>query len=77
MVLSNGHFDITENSTSKSEMVSVLMVRNVTENSLGKFDCVAKNSFGSAESTVRAYCKAFKSRSRSYTSQFTTTSPAL
>ena len=55
MVLSSGQFEVFDNDTSKSEMTSILIVRNVTIRNMGKYECVAKNPFGAAEANVRAY----------------------
>ncbi len=57
MVLSSGQFEVFDNDTSKSEMTSILIVRNVTIRNMGKYECVAKNPFGAAEANVRAYRK--------------------
>ena len=54
-MLSNEDFEVTENSTSKSGVVSSLLVKEASSDSVGKFDCIAKNPFGAAEAATRAY----------------------
>ena len=59
MVLTNSQFDVFENETSKSEMFSSIVVRNVSIANMGKYQCVAKNDFGAAEANIRAYREFF------------------
>jgi hypothetical protein len=55
--MNGGRYEVTEKQLSESNVSSRLVIRKASLAEMGKYECVAKNSLGVAETVVRVYSK--------------------
>ena len=57
MIISSQQHDVQMIEKSKFEVRMVLTIRNLQKDNVGTYKCVAKNSLGDVESSIRLYGK--------------------
>lgn len=57
MVISSAKHEVKTNSKSLFETKMILIVRHLMPDDLGSYKCIAKNSLGEVESSIRVYGK--------------------
>ena len=60
MIVPSLKYNISDQVLSDYQVVSTLLIRNLNKNDFAQYVCVAKNTIGKSEESIKIYGKKFK-----------------